>query len=70
MEHKSWIDLGWNLFVDIGFPRVDMGHFLETETLREDWQDIGVDYRIFGSKRSVNQRRLPDATLQGRRLTT
>ena len=65
MEHKSRIELGWDLFVDISFPWKDIGHFLETETLREDWQDVGVDYRIFGSKDSVDQGRLPDATLRG-----
>jgi hypothetical protein len=65
MEHKSRIELGWDLFVDIGIPWKDIGHFLDTEILREDWQDVGVDYRISGSKRSVNQGRLPDTTLQG-----
>jgi hypothetical protein len=62
MEHKSRIELGWDLFVDIGVPWKDIGHFLETGILREDWQDVGVDYRI---SCSVNQGRLPDATLQG-----
>jgi hypothetical protein len=65
MEHKSRIELGWDLFVDIGFPWKYIGHNLETEILREDRQDVGVDYRISGSKCSVNQGGLPDTTLQG-----
>jgi hypothetical protein len=35
MEHKSRIEIGWYLFVDIGFSWKDIGHYLETEILRE-----------------------------------
>jgi hypothetical protein len=38
VEHKSRIELGWNLFIDIGFPWKEIGHFLEMEILREGWQ--------------------------------